>query len=194
MYHSVGWLRIDQDDQEDAAVVELGLIRPDMRAAIGRPYREQVSYPVSASDIRRWVQAVHYPEPAPPGYLDPEVAASGELVAPLDFNPFAWGFARAVPNALEITLGADVHRPGAMEHLVGVTPPALTHAINGGVGATYTDVRMRPGDVISARTAVAGYSERTGRLGPMLLSDAVTTWTNQHGQLVKTYRMTLIRY
>jgi hypothetical protein len=175
-------------------VSELGLIRPDMQEAVGRPYRKWVSYPVSASDIRKWVQAVHYPEPAPAPYLDPDADANGHLFAPLEFNPFAWGNARSVSTGLEIELPAGLHRPGAMEHLVGVTPPDLTRAVNGGVAATYTKVRMRPGDVISQQTAVAGYRERQGRLGAMLLSDAVTTWTNQDGQLVKTFRMTLIRY
>jgi hypothetical protein len=53
---------------------------------------------------------------------------------------------------------------------------------------------MRPGDIIAAVTSLADYSQREGRLGPMLMTVSLDTWTNQNGETVKESRMTLIRY
>lgn len=174
---------------------ELGLVRPDMEAIVGTPYGVQVSYPVTASDIRRWAQAIYYPERPPAAYLDPAAAEDGRLLAPLDFNAFAWGAAHSFPSERKIPIDAKLRSVGAMEHFLGVDPPKLFHALNGGVAATYTGVRIRPGDVITSESVIAGYLERESRrLGPILLTHTDTTWTNQQGELIKTSRMTLIRY
>ncbi|MEV0972424.1 FAS1-like dehydratase domain-containing protein [Microtetraspora glauca] len=172
----------------------LGLIRPDMLEIVGRPYARQISYPISASDIRKWSLAVYFPEAPPAPYTDPCAPGEGRLVAPLDFNPFAWGAAEKVPTGCEIAPDPVYRSSGAMEHHLGIAPPDLRRALNGGVSATYTGAPMRPGDVITAESAIAGYSVREGRLGAMLLTDVATTWTNQNGEEIKTYRMTLIRY
>jgi hypothetical protein len=66
---------------------EPGLVRADMRSVVGRRYGRMISYPVSASDIRKWARAVYYPGRAPARYTDPAAAEEGTLVAPLDFNP-----------------------------------------------------------------------------------------------------------
>jgi len=173
---------------------ELGLIRPDMLDVVGRPYGRQISYPVSASDIRKWARAVFFPEQPPERYTDPVAEKDGTLSAPLDFNPFAWGAAEKVANGHEITIDPAYRNAGAMEHYLGIAPPDLRRVLNGGVSATYTGVPMRPGDVITAESAIGGYSEREGRLGAMLMTDVVTTWTNQDGERVKAHTMTLIRY
>ncbi|GAB2832167.1 hypothetical protein GCM10022221_33830 [Actinocorallia aurea] len=170
------------------------LIRPDMLEIVGRPYRRLTSYPVGASDIRRWAAAVHFPDRPPARYTDPAAERDRTLVAPLDFNPFAWGAAETTGTGVEIDLDPSYRASGAMEHFLGVRPPELKRALNGGVAADYTGVPMRLGDVISTTTAVTGYSERTGRLGRMLMTDTATVWTNQDGDEVKTFRMTLIRY
>jgi hypothetical protein len=175
-------------------VSELGLIRPDMQSIVGEPYGVQVSYPVTASDIRRWALAVYYPENPPAAYLDPEAAEDGRLVAPLDINVFAWGAARTVPTGKEIEADPRYRMAGAMESALGIEPPDLVRALNGGVSADYTGVPIRPGDVITSRSVIERYSERQGRLGAMLMTDTATTWTNQNGEDVKTSRMTLIRY
>ncbi|WP_198653785.1 FAS1-like dehydratase domain-containing protein [Actinocorallia populi] len=172
----------------------LGLIRPDMLEIVGRPYRQATSYPIGASDIRRWAAAVHFPAPPPARYLDRDAAEDGSLAAPLDFNPFAWGAAETRGTGVEIDLDPAYRSSGAMEHNLGVIPPELKRALNGGVAATYTGVPMRVGDVITTASSVAGYSEREGRLGAMLMTDVVTVWTNQDGDEVKSHRMTLIRY
>ncbi|MCD0452964.1 MaoC family dehydratase N-terminal domain-containing protein [Actinocorallia sp. API 0066] len=169
-----------------------GLIRPDMLEIVGRPYRRQTSYPIDASAIRRWAAAVRFPAAPPARYTD--LRATDDLTAPPDFNPFAWGCAEESGTGAEIELDASYRSSGAMEHTLGVAPPALRRALNGGVASSYTGVPMRVGDVITAESAIAGYTERAGRLGPMLLTDVVTTWTNQDGDEVKSHRMTLIRY
>ncbi|MFE6820913.1 MaoC family dehydratase N-terminal domain-containing protein [Streptomyces sp. NPDC057690] len=173
---------------------EQTLVRPDMLAIVNRPYGRQVSYPITASDIRRWALAVHYPQAPPVHFLDPRASEEGTLVAPQEFNPFAWGAARTEAAGEELPLDPDRKNVGAMEHLLGVVPPDLRRALNGGVSATYTGVPMRPGDVITAESVIAGYTAKRGRLGPMLLTETATTWTNQRGDVVKVHRMTLIRY
>jgi hypothetical protein len=53
---------------------------------------------------------------------------------------------------------------------------------------------MRPGDVITSVSTIGEYSEREGRLGLMLFSTTLDSWTNQRGETVKTSSNTLIRY
>ncbi len=173
---------------------ELGLVRPDMAAIVGQPYGVAVSYPVTASDIRRWAIAVHWPEPPPAHYLDPDAEAEGRLVAPLDISVFAWAAARSEPNGREIEVDPKYRAVGAMEHNLGVQPPELLRALNGGLSVDYTGVRIRPGDVIRSSTVIERYQEKESRLGTMLVTDTATTWTNQDGEEIKTARMSLIRY
>ncbi|WP_051684106.1 MaoC family dehydratase N-terminal domain-containing protein [Blastococcus sp. URHD0036] len=171
-----------------------GLIRPDMAALVGQPYDVRVSFPVTSSDIRRWVIAVYHPEPPPPRYLDPAAEPGGRLVAPLDMNVFAWGAARVVPTGREIDVDPVLAAYGAVEHHLGVVPPDLRHGLHGGASVTYTGVRIRPGDVITTSTVIDRYLEKRGRVGPMLIADLETTWTDQDGRTVKVARMSQIRY
>src|ERR1700753_4096064 len=93
-------------------------ITPEMQAGVGREYRWATSYPIAASDIRRWAISVYYPEPAPPLYWDEEYAAKtrwGGIVAPEEFNPFAW--MRAEPKG---DLGPEAARPWP-ELYLGIT-------------------------------------------------------------------------
>ena len=51
------------------------------------------SPPIRDSDIRRWALAVYWPEAPPARYWDAAAAATttaGGIVAPEEFNPFAW--------------------------------------------------------------------------------------------------------
>jgi len=62
-------------------------------ACLGRPLAPDVALAVGANDIRRWATASYYPAEAPPELWDESVAARGPwagLVAPRDFNVFAW--------------------------------------------------------------------------------------------------------
>lgn len=182
------------DSERSAPVGELGLVRPDMAAVVGQPYGVAHSYPVTASDIRRWALAVYYPEAPPAHYLDPDAEAAGRLVAPLDMNVFAWAAARREPDEEAIEADAKYTAVGAMEQRLGVPPPELLRALNGGLVVDYTGVRIRPGDVIRSETVIARYQEKASRLGPMLVTDTATTWTNQGGERIRTATMSLIRY
>lgn len=170
------------------------LVRADMTAIVGRPYGVAVSFPVSASDIRRWALAVYYPEPPPGVYLDPAAEREGRLVAPLDMNVFAWGAARTEPTGREIEADPVLEMYGAMEHHLGVVPPPLPHGLHGGASVHYSGVRIRPGDVIHTETVIERYLVKQSRVGTMLVTDLATTWTNQADETVKVARMSQIRY
>jgi hypothetical protein len=77
--------------------------------------------------------------------------------------------------------------------MLGIPGPGLKYQLNGGMKVEY-GTRMRPGDVITSVTRLAGYSEREGRLGLMLFTVSEQTWTNQSDELVKRIKMTGIRY
>ncbi len=170
----------------------VSLISAEMTAAAGRELGRRVSYPVTDSDIRRWALAVYYPERPPPQYWDAAYAGSsgfGGLVAPLDFNPFAWLSAEPGFSGP----GSDGHDPDLTEKALGIPGPGLKFQLNGGLSAQY-GVRMRPGDVITSVRRLDGYAERAGRLGLMLFTTFADEWTNQDGQLVKRTSLSLIRY
>jgi hypothetical protein len=166
------------------------VISDAMRAAIGGELGRSVSFPVTDSDIRRWAVAVYYPEDPPPLFWDAEYAARTghkSIVAPEDFNPFAWMTAGGPKRA---TAG---HDPDATEKTLGIEGPGLKFQLNGGMEVEY-GVRMRPGDVVTSVRRLAAYTEREGRLGLMLFTVSEDVWTNQDDEVVKTGRLTLIRY
>ena len=166
-------------------------ITDDMRAAIGRPFNRSRSYPVSASDIRRWAIAVYFPELPPAHYWDEEAARHtvyGGIVAPEDFNPFAWASAEPGMTARRAGFDADY-----VETVLGIRGPGLKTNLNAGLDTVY-GVRMRPGDVISAVSSVKDYVEKSGRMGRMLITTLRTEWTNDRGEMVKRTDQTAIRY
>ena len=162
-----------------------------MRASVGRELARAVSYPVAVSDIRRWAVAVYHPEEPPRLFWDEEYArasAHGGIVAPQEFNPFAW--MAADPPGLRRAPDGNVN---SIERSLGVAGPAVRFQLNGGLAAEY-GAPIRPGDVITAVTRLAEYRERPGRLGLMLFTVSETTWTNDRDEWVKATRSTLIRY
>jgi hypothetical protein len=168
-------------------------ITPQMRDVVGLELRRGTSFPITDSDIRRWALAVYYPEPAPRLFWDADYAATtvhGGIVAPEEFNPFAW-MTQPEPGAPEKPRVAQGFV--SPEETLGLERAPTTSLINGGTEVDY-GVRMRPGDVITSVSRLAGYSEREGRLGLMLFTTTEDTWTNQRGETVKTSRSTLIRY
>ena len=100
----------------------------------------------------------------------------GGVIAPPDFNPFAWPVKRIAP-------------PTAAAPVAGVR---LT-GMNGGQTDTY-GAAMRPGDVISARSRLADFNERQGRFGLMLYTFSEIEWTNHDGAFVRRRIATGIRY
>lgn len=168
-------------------------ITEDMRAAVGRELGRAVSFPVSESDIRRWAIAVYHPESPPRKYWNGKAAADtreGGIVAPEDFNPFAWMTAEPEGGSLMASAATD---PDGLEKQLGIEGPGLKNVLNGGLSSDY-GVPMRPGDVITSVTRLAEYRERPGSLGLMLFTTSESVWTNQRGEVVKTSRGTLIRY
>jgi hypothetical protein len=174
------------------SVAERTNISDQMRAATGRELSRRVSYPVTDSDIRRWAIAVHHPQQPPRLYWDADHATStehGGIVAPLDFNPFAWLTKEPGLTRSDI----EDNDPDRTEKTLGIPGPGLKFQLNGGMSVSY-GVRIRPGDVITAVSRLGGYRERAGRLGLMLMSTTEETWTNQRGETVKESTLTLIRY
>ncbi|WP_308115552.1 MULTISPECIES: MaoC family dehydratase N-terminal domain-containing protein [unclassified Rhodococcus (in: high G+C Gram-positive bacteria)] len=162
-----------------------GHITDSMRSVIGKEYSTATSFPVSESDIRRWAMATYYPDPPPRRYWDSSSVSS--IVAPEDFNPFAWMTA-AGPQASSAVYDPDDHFTK-----LGVDGPGLERQVNGGLEVSYGEP-IKPGDVITSSAAVSALSEREGRLGLMLFTTFETTWTNQTGAEVRRQKMTIIRY
>ena len=50
-----------------------------VREWFGRSLPPSVSYPIGPNEIRRWAQAIHYPEPAPSKFIDEAPASPLEL-------------------------------------------------------------------------------------------------------------------
>jgi hypothetical protein len=165
----------------------------EMAGAVGRLLGRQVSFPVAESDIRKWALAVYFPKKPPRLFWDASYAATtphGGIVAPEEFNPFAWMTAES--ESAGSSPGGQ-HDPNRTELSLGIAGPGLQFQVNGGIEVEY-GVRMRPGDVITAESRLAGYTEREGRLGLMLFTASESVWTNQAAELVKRSITTVIRY
>ena len=136
------------------------------------------SRPIALNDIIKWGIAVYWPDDPPRIYWDEEYAKTtqyGGIIAPQDFNPFAWPVPR--PPRQELPKDAGVGE----------------RVMNGGQTDTY-GVPMRPGDVISQSSALVDWNERVGRLGLTIFSYTETRWENQNGELVKSRISVGVRY
>ena len=174
----------------------MSLITAQMRAAVGRELSRSTSFPVSESDIRRWVIATYYPELPPARFWDTAVAGKtrdGGITAPEEFNPFAWMKAAASPASPASPASNPGRSVDFTERHLGIPGPGLKNMLNGGVAVEY-GVLMRPGDVIDSVLTLASYTEKSGRLGAMLFTVSEDHWTNQRGETVRRSRFTLIRY
>ena len=160
----------------------LTYVTEDMRAAQGKWGGQRTAPPITETDIRRWAMATYYPRQPPRIYWDPEYAATtewGGIVAPPDFNPFAW--------PVERTQGGRPGPSGRRPDGKGLT------GMNGGQTDTY-GVPMRPGDVVTARSRLVDWWERKGRLGHTLYARTEIEWRNQNDELVRTRMSISIRY
>jgi hypothetical protein len=167
------------------AEAEKTLVSPDMHERKGVWGGERKSYPISESDIRKWVIATYWPETPPKIYWDADHARTtrwGGIVAPMDFNPFAWPPVRGGGGG-GARVAAAAPAPGARRFTV----------MNGGQTDTY-GARMRPGDVITSRSRLKDWEEREGRLGLTLYTYQETEWRNQNDELVRTRISIGIRY
>jgi N-terminal half of MaoC dehydratase len=157
------------------------LVTPGMRERKGIWSSEQVSYPISSSDIRKWAIAVYWPKTPPRLFWDEEYARTtrwGGIIAPQDFNPFGWPI-KSEPS------GEGAPTSGH--------PPTGRRGMNGGQSDTYF-TPMRPGDVIRARHRIRDWNETKTRLGLTLFFYTETEWHNQNDELVKRHIQTFIWY
>jgi acyl dehydratase len=157
-------------------------VTPEMEAARGSWSDERTSPPISVSDIRKWAIATYWPEKPPRVYWDEEYARTtrwGGIIAPPDFNPFAWPVERP-----QLRGGGPQPRRPDGKPLTGM---------NGGQTDTY-GVPMRPGDVVTTRTRLKDWEEREGRLGHTLFTYTEIEWRNQRDELVKRRISIGIRY
>jgi hypothetical protein len=169
----------------DAVAAEI--ISDEMRALEGKALHGRTSYPISASDIRKWAIAVYHPQPPPAKYIG--VGAAGgdaALTAPEEFNPFAWATPGSKPKPMDVSAGY-------LEKAAGIRPPDLNFVVNGGSVVTY-GVPMREGDVITATVSLKGYTVKQGKRGPLLITETQDRWTNQRGEMVKETIVSIVRY
>ena len=142
-------------------------------------WSEQVySRPIERNDIIKWAIAVYWPDEPPRIYWDEEYAKTtryGGIIAPQDFNPFAWPVPR--PPRQELPKDAGVGQ----------------RVMNGGQTDTF-GVPLRPGDVISQSSALVDWNERQGRLGLTIFSYTENRWVNQNDELVKSRTSVGVRY
>jgi acyl dehydratase len=146
---------------------------------LGRRLAPDTAYAVGANDIRRWAMATWYPDDPPAEFLDEDVAARGPwggLVAPRDFNPFAW--TRCTP-------------PDTYPWMRGMGTEPGRRGLNGGQKNRYF-APIRPGDVITQEVRLVDAFEKQGRVGAMLFLIDEARWTNQRGELVRIGQRTTI--
>ena len=155
-------------------------ITGEIRSLLSVERDVMLSPPISENDIRKWAIAVYWPETPPRQYWDSDYASAsrwGGIVAPQEFNPFAW----PVERKETVRIGGEIGKaPGQ-------------RVLNGGSEARYFEP-MRPGDVIRSGVKLVDVYEKTGRLGVMMFLINETTWTNQRDERVKIDRKTTIRY
>lgn len=147
---------------------------------IGRTLPPVSSPAVGANDIARWWIATYWPERPPPSYLgrdDAERGPWGGVVAPRDFDPFAW----------------MLNRPWGGDWLWGMGAEPGKRVLNGGQRNLYF-APIRPGDVISVTRRFADVVERETKRGPMVFFTSEFRWTNQHEEPVRLGYQTTIYY
>jgi acyl dehydratase len=135
----------------------------------------ELTEPCSATDIRRWVMAMDYPNPI---HWDGEFAKAskfGGLVAPQSF-------------AVAIDYGHGA-QPACVGHIPG------SHLIFGGEEWWHYGPRLKPGDRLTQRRWFHDYKvSDTKFAGPTLFSRGDTLHVNQHGSPVCKVRSTSVRY
>jgi len=148
----------------------------DIDQYIGKPVESSLlREPISATDIRRWVHAMHYPNRL---HYDPDFAKEsiwGQLVAPQSF-----------------AIACDDGH-GAAPACVGKIPES--HLLFGGDEWFFKDARIKPGDRISVLRVPYDYVVKdTGFAGPTCFQRGDNIYTNQDGEEIAIQRSTTIRY
>lgn len=135
----------------------------------------ELKEPVVTNDIRRWAQAMHYPNPL---HYDEAWAAEsrfGEIVAPQSF-----------------TVATDTSH-GCSPAQVGKIP--RSHLIFGGDDWWFFGPRIRTGDRMVCHRMPYDYRvTNTSFAGPTCFQRGDTLYINQRGERVALQRSTSIRY
>lgn len=148
----------------------------DVDKYVGQPVDGgQLKEPIGVTDIRRWVQAMDYPNPR---HFDDEAAARtrfGEIVAPQSF-----------------TANCDVGH-GSVPAIVGKIPGS--HVVFGGDEWWFYGPYVRAGDRVRVRRRFDGYKlAETKFAGPTMFSRGDTLYLNQRKEPIAKQRSTMVRY
>lgn len=160
----------------DARPEEAELDVSDLDRHMGVPMEPGLlKEPVATNDIRRWVQAMHYPNPL---HYDEHWAGASrfaELVAPQSF-----------------TVACDTSH-GCAPAQVGRIPES--HLIFGGDDWWFFGPRIWPGDHLICHRMPYDYRvTETKFAGPTCFQRGDTLYVNQRGERVALQRSTSIRY
>ena len=154
------------------------VITDEMRAAIGKE-GEPATLEVDKTGCRMFARAVGHTDLI---FYDEEHAKSKGyrgIVAPPGF------------------LGTPVHKPGSARAPGEMTGRGYSipykRVLNGGTEFEYFDT-VCAGDLLTARGKITAFNERSGSLGPMLITNRETSYTNQDGKLVAKMYGTTIQY
>lgn len=169
--------------------------RAELDAFIGKPMgagRSVAPDPVNVPMIRHWVDAIDDRNPV---YLDEAAAAAsshGRLVAPPAMMQ-TWTFPRPLVQGIGERGGSPRESSG---------PSALTLLDEAGYTSTRaTDSELEferylhPGDVLSAESALETVSdEKTTALGTGYFLTWLTTYRDQHGDVVGRQRFRVLKF
>ena len=153
------------------------VITDEMREAIGKE-SAPTTLEVDKTGCRMFARAVGHTDLI---FYDEEYAKSKghrSIVAPPGF------------------FGTPAFKPGGGR---SEGPPARGFSIpykrvlNGGTEYEYLD-SVCAGDTLTSTTKISGFTERKGSIGPMLITERETTYTNQAGNVVAKMLGTTIQY
>ena len=155
---------------------QASVITDEMRARIGVE-SEPAPHEVDNTGCRQFARAVGYTDAI---YFD-EAAAKAKghraIVAPYGFLGYPVvvpGQAAAVPEAFRLNI-------------------PYKRVLNGGTDIEYM-AEVCAGDKLSATTKLTDLTEREGKIGPMLIVNTETAFSNEKGEIVAIQRGTAIRY
>lgn len=155
------------------------LITDAMRAHVGKPSAPWICE-VDKTAVRMFARSVGHTDPV---YYD-EAAAKAAGYRSLPAPPGYLGTPIYDPTKSDTAPGGG-----------GGPQPSrkLTRILNGGTEIEYLD-DICAGDVLTARSRVSNYEERSGSIGDMLIITSKTDYINQDEKLVAVMTGTLIRY
>jgi acyl dehydratase len=166
----------DENTTTDQATAGSTLDVSDLDKYMGVPMRPgELKEPVARNDIRRWVQAMHYPNPLHYDEKWADESRWGDIVAPQSF-----------------TVACDTSH-GASPAQVGKIP--ASHLIFGGDEWWFFGPRIRSGDTLVCHRMPYDYSvSNTKFAGPTCFQRGDTLYINQKGERIALQRSTAIRY